>query len=260
MKNNELTLENVKKYLKQLNLNGISSRLEEIIDFCTKSKLTPIEILAYILKLEVEKRANNRLKIGLNVAHFPMIRTLEDFNFSIQPSIDEQKIRELAKLEWIKEKRNLLLLGPSGVGKTHLAIALGRKAIEAGMSTLFISAYKLSNQLDDAVLHGLIEEKLKQYTKPKLLIIDELGYLNLKQGTANNFFHLISRRYEKSSILITSNSQIIEWGKIFSDIQVTTAMIDRLLHHGEVIKILGDSYRLADMRKNNQINDRNTNI
>lgn len=163
---------------------------------------------------------------------------------SAQPSLDPGQIRELCRLEWIGTGENVLFLGPPGVGKTHLAIALGRLAVTHAYSTLFISATSLINTLERARKEGTVNERLNILNKPRLLIIDELGYLPISAETSHLFFLLICRRYENKSIVITSNRPASEWGMIFGDPTVATAILDRLLHHCTVITIRGDSYRL----------------
>ena len=245
----DLTYEELLRHLKRLRMTGLQDCLDEVIKTAQEARLTATETLTLALRKEVDKREVSRQQIGMSVAHFPRVCTLEGFDFSAQPTLDQARIRELAKLEWIDKKQNLLFLGPPGVGKTHLAIALGRKAVETGYTVTFTTAHGLARQFEIAAEHDHLEEKMKQFLKPRLLIIDEVGYLNMKQGIANYFFELISGRYEKSSILLTSNCSLLEWGNIFHDASVTTAMLDRLLHHGEFVKMTGESYRLAQMKR-----------
>ena len=244
--------------LTRLKLTGIRDQLDSLLDEAARRDMTLREALGHLLEAEVARKDQRRFAMGLSIARFPFVRTLDDFDFDAQPSIDRKQIRELATCRWIANGDALLLLGPPGVGKTHLAVGLGRAAIESGYSTLFVQATHLVAALAKAHSEGSLDDKLRYYAKPKLLIIDELGYLPLERNAAHLFFQLIVRRYERGSVLLTSNRSIGEWGEVFDDAVVATAILDRLLHHSHILTIRGDSYRLRAKRRSGLIKPRTT--
>ena len=233
----------------RLKLPFTRDHLEELLEAATTAKLTAREFLERVFSKEIEQRTANRFKQSLMAAHFPSVKTLDGFDLTLQPSIDPGVIRELNTLEWLEAGENVALFGPSGVGKTHLAIALGRLAVEKGYTARFYTAEQLLAILEKASKEDTLEAKLKELNKPHLLIIDEIGYLPYSPAAAHLLFRVVSRRYEKKSIITTSNRPPSEWGLIFADASASDAILDRLLHHCTAMTIRGDSYRLKEHRK-----------
>lgn len=234
---------------RQLRLTLIAEQCEAMLTVAQEAKMTGRELLTFMFSKELERRKQNRSLMGIQSAHFPFVRTLEEFDFSVIPGLDPGRIRDLQQLEWVRTGANLLLQGPPGVGKTHLAIGLGREAINQDFKVLFTTAEDLIYELIAAGHEGHLRERLAAYAKPAVLIIDELGYLPLGADAAHVLFALINARYEKKSTVITCNRSISEWGMMLGDSTTVMALLDRFLHHSEVLTISGDSYRLLEKKR-----------
>ena len=226
-----------------LNLKQMHLHLDPILD----SNVSLLEGLLKLTDYEIEIKRENVLNAMVKVAHFPHYKTLKEFDFDFQPNINQNQLMNLSGLGFIEKKENILFLGNSGVGKTHLANAIGIESAKARYSTYFIKCHELLTNLRQAQHENRLESRLKFYTRCKLLIIDELGYLPLQKGDERLLFQLIDRRYENKSTIITTNLPFDKWNENFNDSFITNAILDRLLHHSHVIQIMGESYRLKDV-------------
>jgi DNA replication protein DnaC len=242
--------------LKRLQLTYLRETLAAVLSQAAKEQWTYLEFLEKILRREVDAKQGKRVRMGMQIAHFPCVRTIEGFDFAFQPSADERLIRELSSGNFIAHGENVLIFGPPGVGKSHLAIGLGRKIVEQGHTVRFTTATALLAALGKAETEGGLSDKLTEFCKPRLLIIDELGYLPFERRAAHLFFQLVNRRYEKGSLLVTTNQRVSEWGIVFGDEVLATAILDRLLHHSHTLLITGESYRLREKRKSGLIRSR----
>jgi DNA replication protein DnaC len=243
------SIERLQEILTALSLTAIQPRLESLLEQAAKAEPSYGDFLLDTLTAEVDARRQRYLKTRLQLAHLPYVKTFDQFDFSFQPSIDERQVRELRTLRFVHEASNVILLGPPGVGKTHMAVALAEAAIRAGQPAYFMTAHDLVHDLGRAYREGRLDRRMKVYLAPRVLIIDEMGYLPLDELGATIFFQLVSARYERGSIILTSNKSYGDWGGIFGDPIIATAILDRLLHHSTTINIRGESYRLKDRRR-----------
>ncbi|MGD2023449.1 MAG: IS21-like element helper ATPase IstB [Desulfobacterales bacterium] len=235
--------------LERMKMEHLAAQLDAICEQASKKDLGYREFLTEALDSEWKGRHRKGVESRLKMARFPWIKTLDQFDFSFQPSIDKKVIRELSTLAFVDRAENVIILGPPGVGKTHLAIALGVKAVEAGHKVLFLTLEAMISRLTKARMENRSDRQLQQFVYPKVLIIDEMGYLPMNREEAGMLFRLLNRRYEKVSLVITSNKSFVDWGELFNDQVLATAILDRLLHHCTTINIKGESYRLKEKRK-----------
>lgn len=238
--------------LEELKLFQFKEHLDSYIDLINSGKKSIVEALKELTEYEIKFKEARAMNACVKVANFPFLKTIEDFDFSFQPGINKKKILDLLSLRFLERQENILFLGNSGVGKTHLSVAIGIAAAQKRISTYFTNCHELLQNLKKAHLENRLETRLKHYAKYKLLIIDEIGYLPINKEEGNIFFQLINKRYEKSSTIITTNKEFSKWHEIFGDVIIANAILDRLLHHSVVEKIVGRSYRTKDiLRENN---------
>ena len=242
----ELVSTRIRASAAKLGLTHLAECLTDHLKRADAASIGYLDFLDLILEEELAIREERRLRHSLRLSKMPHYKTLDDYDFSFQPELDPRKVRDLATLTFVEAKANVTLLGPPGVGKTHIAVALAVAACRAGYSVHFTTLDDMVRQLKAADAIGRLATKLRTYLRPHVLVLDEVGYQPLARDEANLVFQIISKRYEKGSVLLTSNKAFSEWGQVFDDEVLATAILDRLLHHCDVIAINGPSYRLKN--------------
>lgn len=243
-----------------LSLHAVAQQYANLADEAAQKKRSYVDFLEQVLRTEAQLRSERSRQMLVKLATFPVVKTLEQFDFEVAAGVPRARLQELAGLAFIERRENVILLGPSGVGKTHLAIALGARATERGYKVRFITAADLVLQLEKARMEGRFDQYLRRaILGPRLLILDEIGYLPLHKEQADLFFQIVAKRYEQGSIILTSNLSFGDWEETFAgNTALTSAMVDRLLHHAHVIQIRGESYRLRQARQSGLLSGKNT--
>jgi DNA replication protein DnaC len=242
----ELVTTRIRDAAARLHLANLGENLEALVARAESSTMGYLEFLDLVLEEETGIREGRRFRNALKLSGLPHHKTLDEFDFAFQPDLDPRKVKDLATLGFVEARANVAFLGPPGVGKTMLAVGLAIAACQAGFSIYFTTLDDMVRQLREAETTGRFAKKLQTYLKPSVLVLDEVGYLPLSRPEANMVFQLVSRRYERGSVICTSNKAFGEWGSVFGDDVLAAAILDRLLHHCEVVSINGPSYRLKD--------------
>ncbi|MFQ5974332.1 MAG: IS21-like element helper ATPase IstB, partial [Alphaproteobacteria bacterium] len=238
------TLERIRRNLVGLKMARALEVLDQTLRGLERGELSALEAIDTLLAEELGMRESRRIKMALMTARLTTVKTLASFDFSFQPSLDRNRVLTLAQLDFVERHEVVHFLGPPGTGKSHLAIALGVEAVKAAKSVYFSTLAEIVASLAKAEREGQLRERIRFLARNALLIVDEIGYLPITPSGANLFFQLVNARYEKGATILTSNRGFAEWGEVFGDPVVATALLDRLLHHAVVIQIDGSSYRL----------------
>ena len=237
-------IERIRRDLVGLKMPRALEALDQIVRRLEHGEIGALEAVDILLSEELTLRENSRIKTALRMGRLATIKTLAGYDFTFQPSLDRDRIHTLAQLGFVARAEVVHFMGPPGAGKSHLAIALGVEAVKAGRSVYFCTLADLLAQLARAEREGRLQERIRFFCRPALLIVDEIGYLPVVPGGGNLFFQLVNARYERGAMILTSNRGFAEWGEVFGDPVVATALLDRLLHHAVVVQIEGSSYRL----------------
>lgn len=235
--------------LLELNLPTIAATYDKYCQIATQTNMAYSEFLKHLIDEEMNSKEERKVRYRIKWSQLPYQKKLEDFDFAAQPSIDKRLVDELATLRFIDNRENVIFLGPPGVGKTHLAIALALRSCQAGLKTFFTTADTLIKRLKASLADGTFRHRMRRLKWPRLLVIDELGYLPFDKQASNFFFEIICNRYETGATIITSNRSYGNWGDIFNDPVIASAILDRILHHSITINIKGKSYRMRDKLK-----------
>ncbi len=241
-----LVADRIRRHAERLLLHHLADEAPALAARAETAQLGYLDFLDLVLEEEVGVREGRRFRNALKLSGLPHHKTLDEFDFAFQPDLDARKVKDLATLGFVEARANVAFLGPPGVGKTMLAVGLAIAACQAGFSIYFTTVDDLVRNLAEAESLGRFAKKLQTYLKPSVLVLDEVGYLPLSRPEANMVFQLISRRYERGSVICTSNKAFGEWGSVFGDDVLAAAILDRLLHHCDVVSINGPSYRLKD--------------
>lgn len=242
-------LEHARVLLEQMGLETAAQLLDAQLERALHEQETYVQFLNGLLSSEQQERQRKSKETRLKLAKLPHRKGLDDFDFDFQPSIDRRQIEELATLSFVARDENVIFLGPPGVGKTHLAVGLALKALDAGMVVYYTTLSQLIADLKKAQANGTLNRRWRVYLRPAVLVIDEVGYMQLNRQEAELLFRLISERYEHGSVILTSNKYFSDWGELLSDNVLATALLDRLLHHAQVVNIRGETYRLRSRLK-----------